>query len=185
MTEKQSKLEKAQLAHRDFLESFKTLQLATIDKEGLPDASYSPYVKIENDFYVYVSELATHTYGLITNNDAAVFFVQNEDEAKHLFVRRRLSYKCKVAEVSRGSDLFESTLDSFEEKFGKKFISMLRGLEDFHLVKLTPNSGTFVNGFGQAYNLSGDGMNTLSHKNDVGHRSSSAKTEKEMKALAD
>jgi hypothetical protein len=41
----------------------------------------------------------------------------------------------------------------------------LRLLADFHLIRLKPNSGLFVKGFGKAYEISGTRMDDLSHVN--------------------
>jgi len=183
--EQLSKLEKAQIAYKAFPEAFKTLQMATVDSDGFPTASYSPYVKVESDYFVYVSELASHTQNLTDNKVASIFFVEDESESKHLFVRRRLSYACEVEEVERGSSEFDSVLDAYAEKFQDKFINMLRDLEDFHLFRLTPTKGGFVNGFGQAFRTTGEGLSILEHKNEAGHRSTSEKTDKQMDALAD
>ena len=183
--EQLAKLEKAQVAYKAFPEEFKTLQMATVDSNGFPTASYSPYVKVESDYFVYVSELASHTQNLTDNKVASIFFVEDESESKHLFVRRRLSYACEVEEVERGSSEFDSVLDAYAEKFQDKFINMLRDLEDFHLFRLTPTKGGFVNGFGQAFRTTGEGLSILEHKNEAGHRSTGEKTDKQMDALAD
>ena len=185
MEEKLSKLEKAKLAYNIFSKEFQTLQMATVDANGAPNASYSPYVKFENEFYIYVSELSEHTPNLTKTKLASVFFVQNEEEAKHLFVRRRLTYNCNAKEVQRTDNLFKQVLDGFSDKFGDKFINMIRGLEDFHLFQLTPTSGIFVNGFGQAFDTVGEGMSELKHKNDVGHRASNEETKEQMEASVD
>lgn len=185
MKDNLSKIEIAEIAYKTFAIQFKTLQMATVAKDGTPSASYSPYVKVGDNFYVYVSELSTHTKNLTATNLASIFFVQNEDEAKHLFVRRRLSYTCNTAEVERSSVVFKLVMDDFSIKFGDKFIGMIRELEDFHLFELTPYSGIFVNGFGQAFDTAGEGMSELKHKNDVGHRSSNKNTKEQMEASAD
>jgi hypothetical protein len=59
-------------------------------------------------------------------------------------------------------------LDHFEEKFGP-MIPMLRPLEDFHLFEFRCNSAGYVRGFAQAYSLTGDELDVVSHKNDRGH----------------
>ena len=41
----------------------------------------------------------------------------------------------------------------------------LRLLADFYLIRLKPNSGLFVKGFGKAYEISGAMMDDLSHVN--------------------
>ena len=44
------------------ISSFSSIQIASVDKNGLPEVSYSPSVLDNyNNFYVYVSELSKHT----------------------------------------------------------------------------------------------------------------------------
>ncbi len=52
--------------------------------------------------------------------------------------------------------------NSFKDRFGA-IISTLRELSDFKLVRLTPDHGTFVKGFGQAYRLEGARLDKAVH----------------------
>lgn len=185
MEQKKSKFELAKEAYEVFASEFNTLQMATVDVKGKPNASYSPYVKYNDDYFIYVSELSEHTANLSMTHCASIFFVENEADASHIYARRRLTYHCYALEVDRGKDLFDQVMDLLGAKFGDKFINMIRGLEDFHLFKLNPESGTFVNGFAQAFETTGKGMCDLVHKNDVGHRSTNKETEEQMTASAD
>lgn len=179
MSEKALDLDKIAAECREFATQFQSLQLATVSPEGVPEASYAPYIKIGRDFYVYVSELSRHTANLTNNPRASVLFIENENEAKHLFARRRLTYQCTCEEVLRDSDGFEPTLDLLEERFGK-IIGMLRNLQDFHLIRVVPQAGGYVAGFARAFDLVGDDLDQVRHINDVGHRAADKKTEKQM-----
>jgi putative heme iron utilization protein len=55
-------LKKAQAEYEKFPTEFMSIMMSTISKEGIPDASYAPFV-IDDDknIYIYVSGLATHT----------------------------------------------------------------------------------------------------------------------------
>jgi len=185
MEEKVSKIDLAKSVYKVFANQFKTLQMATVDESGCPNASYAPYVKLDDDYYVYVSELSEHTKNLSSTRSASIFFVQNEEDASHIYARRRLTYNCNTQEVSRDEKLFEQVMDALSEKFEEKFINMIRDLEDFHLFKLSPESGIFVNGFAQAFNTTGKGMEELVHKNDVGHRATNKETKEQMTASVD
>lgn len=165
----------------EFHKAFESVQLATASAAGQPEASYAPYVKIDNDFYIYVSELSRHTANMMENDNVSMIFIETEKEAKHLFARRRLTYRAKAEEIMRGTDVFNLRMDDFEARFGK-FINMLRNLEDFHLFRLEPVSGTYVAGFARAFDLVGDNLDVLKHVNDVGHKSADKKTEKQMEA---
>ncbi|MEM6400972.1 MAG: HugZ family protein, partial [Cyanobacteria bacterium P01_D01_bin.116] len=60
----------------------------------------------------------------------------------------------------RETDEWLNIVGKFEARFGE-IIEMLRGLADFRIFKLTPDSGRFVIGFGQAYHISGDNLDKL------------------------
>jgi putative heme iron utilization protein len=169
---------------RVFARQFQSLQLATASAEGTPEASYAPFYKDGRDFYVYVSELSRHTANLAENPRASVLFIENERDASHLFARRRLTYQCHCEEIPRGTGPFERTMDAIEGHFGR-FIGMLRKLDDFHLYRVTPLTGTYVAGFARAFELVGDELDQVRHINDVGHRPKDAKTEQETDDTAE
>lgn len=152
-----------------FPEEFETLLMATCNNAGQPEASYATYLEESGDYYVYLSELARHTGNLQENPKCSVLFIENEQDARHLFARRRLTYQCEAGEIERGSSCFEAIMDLFEVKFGG-FINMLRKLEDFHLFRLNPVKGNYVAGFAQAFEISGDDLGKIKHRNEQGHK---------------
>lgn len=162
-------LQDAQEEYRRFPDAFSTLLLATSDKNAVPEASYAPYIKEPEGFYVYLSELAKHTGNLLENNQCSIFFVQNEKDAASLFARKRLTYACDVIEVSKDESRYEPLLDKFENKFGS-IMPVLRGMGDFHLFCLRPRSGSYVAGFAKAYAISGEELDEIRHRNEVGHK---------------
>lgn len=165
--------------YKSFPDKFDSMQMATISKEGIPNASYAAYVKKDKDFYIYISELSTHTQDIKETGQVSVLFIENENHAKHLFARKRLTFHSEAFEISRDSDDFKETMNAFVTKFGK-FITMLREVKDFHLYKIHPVSGTFVQGFGKAFSIKGDSLDQISHINDKGHKTPNRKTELEM-----
>lgn len=167
---------------RDFHHEFETLLMATCNAQGEPDASYAPYIEHLGYYYVYVSELATHTENLQAKGQCSVLFIEDETHAKHIFARRRITLRCEAEEIPRGSQLFEELLDKFVERFGK-FMEMMRKLQDFHLFRLKPHTGGYVAGFAQAYTLSGEGLNDIRHRDEKGHRSPDKATAGEMDEL--
>ena len=171
----------AQAGYEALLDKFQSIQLGTADQTGVPEASYSPSIVDEGrNFYVHVSELASHTSNLRNSARASVLIIEDESSAENLFARRRVAYQCSASLIERHSDQWESVVDQFEEKFGK-IISFLRTMEDFHLFKLTPTSGRLVLGFGQAYDVSGTGMKNLSHVGASSGKNSNQGHRKEVK----
>lgn len=152
---------------------FQTLQLATVSADGLPEASYAPYVADQGRYWVYLSDLARHTANLLASGRASVLFIESEEQAKHLFARERLTLSCVAAACPRGTPRFEAVLDLFEERFGK-FIQVIRPLQDFRLFELRPVSGSYVAGFARAYTLDGEDLGNVRHRNESGHRATDA-----------
>lgn len=137
----------------NLLESQRTLLLATASPTGIPDLSYAPFVRDKNGrFYIFISELAAHTAYILINPQASVLIIRPESETKNLFARERATFECNVAEIARNELKYAEILDALQNHFGD-IIVVLRSLSDFHLFVLTPVSGRYVAGFGQAYTI--------------------------------
>lgn len=140
-----------------FRAGFRSVMLATIDSDGSPEASYAPYVAGTNGcFYLFVSGLARHAGNLARSGRVALLFLQEEGAATSPFARVRLSYACTAAPVARDTPEWAETMECFEREFGA-IMPLLRTLPDFRLFRLAPGAGRYVRGFGQAYDLGGDG----------------------------
>ena len=136
----------------EFLNGIDSLMLATISGKGQPEASYAAYMEHERCFYIFVSELASHTQNLKQSGVASVMFMENEADVRHAFARKRLTCQCLATVVGRDEPLFETVMEQMEEQFGN-LIATLRGLGDFHLIQLKPLTGNFVAGFGKAFEV--------------------------------
>lgn len=145
------------------LESAKTLQLATLDASGEPSISYAPFVRDdEGHFYIFISGLASHTQEVLQHPVVAVMVIADEQDARQIFARTRATYRCAAEVVAREMAIYPQILDAMEERFGN-VVSLLRGLGDFVMFRLTPQSGRFVMGFGQAFVLAGEGLREVQH----------------------
>ena len=132
----------------------RTVHLATLDAEGVPEASYAPFVPTgAGTLLVYVSELARHTRNMLVTAKAGAMLVEDEASAAELFARRRLSLVCAVSEIPRGTAPWERALDGFEARFGGEVVALVRPITDFRLLDLEARSGRYVRGFAQAYPL--------------------------------
>lgn len=138
-----------------------SLMLATVSGDGSPGASYSPFVRdLEGNFYIFVSRLADHTRELFDTSIASILLIEDESNTAQIFARRRISYACHVMLVEHDDPRYALMLDQMAERFGN-VMSVLRALPDFVLFRLVPQSGRFVTGFGQAYELGGEHMDRL------------------------
>lgn len=139
--------------YQQLLQNQKTLLLSTVSDEGEPECSYAPYVKDQDGvFYIFVSELATHTKNLLNHLKASILFIQPEQEANNLFARERITFSCLVKEIKKDNVLYNEQLNKMDVEFGQT-IALLRRLPDFHLLALKPVKGKYVMGFGKAFKI--------------------------------
>ena len=161
MQDEAQRLAEARAAYAGFVDGFRSLIIASIDDEQGPGASYAPFVRDDaGNFYIFVSLLAEHTRNLLARPRAAVMLIEPEAQARQIFARRRVTYRCRVEDVPRESQEASVHLARFREQFGE-IMELLGGLGDFRLLRLVPTEGRFVIGFGQAYRLRGDRLEVL------------------------
>lgn len=146
---KQMPIEKINEKLQSFTENFKSLIILSSDENQNLLTTYAPFVKKENDFYVYISERARHFSNLTQTKKANLYFIEDESKAVNIFARARLEY------VSNAEICDFDMYDEFEAKFGKA-CSFLRKLNDFKLIKLSPLNGVLTLGFGAAYRVDKD-----------------------------
>lgn len=146
-------------AYEDLLRNSKSLMLATSSLDGIPESSTTPYIRDDmGQYYIFVSQLARHTQNLINNPNASIMLVEDENDCRQYFARKRIQYQCKV-EMPDDQDR-AGLLKTFSNRYGN-VVELLSGLPDFRLFRLKPLSGQFVMGFGQAYTLTGDNQEQL------------------------
>ena len=156
-----SQLANAQAEYEKFPEEFTSIIISTVNKQGIPNASYAPFVMDDDkNIYIYVSGLATHTQNIQNHPFVSVLFIDDEIKTKQIFARRRLNFDCTANLIERETETWQEIVDKFQLRFGD-LISTLRSLPDFRILQLTPNSGRFVIGFGAAYNINNDNINQL------------------------
>ncbi|MFT6907264.1 MAG: putative heme iron utilization protein [Oleiphilaceae bacterium] len=139
------------------IESRKSLLIASLNKHNLPEISATPFIKIDHKFYIFISELASHTQNLKARPKLSVMLIEDEQDTKNPFARKRLSYECVASMIDKNAENGQILLDAFEEQQGKT-VSLLKQLPDFHLFELTAISGNYIEGFGKAYRLSGENL---------------------------
>jgi putative heme iron utilization protein len=161
---KEFNLDNIQTEFQHFLDHQKTVQLATLDSNNAPDASYAPYVKFENAYYLFLSDLAKHSINLKQNPAISLLFIEDEATAKNLFARRRVVLRGRATVINRESSTYATVMAEFKHCFGG-FIDVIEPLQDFNLFQIAPKQGRFIRGFAQAFELSGEGLNQLQHVN--------------------
>ena len=156
---------------QEFLMTRQSLQLATVSPEGVPHASYCPFGCTDEGFVIMVSDLAEHGTNLKSQGPASVLFIEDESECNSIFARVRVGFECRVTALDKESPAGQTAIQGMIEKVGK-LAGNLASLDDFSLYLLTPSSGRYVKGFGQAYKLEGDGLSNFAskHMTDGGHK---------------
>ncbi|MFA0412524.1 heme utilization protein HutZ [Vibrio renipiscarius] len=147
---------------REFRDSRQTLQLATINPEGIPNATYAPFAFDSQAYYILVSDIAAHGRNLKTNRNVSIMMVQDESEAKQVYARKRLTFDTTAELVEKQSPVWHSGIAALQARFGE-IIDNLRQLGDFNLYRLIPESGRYVKGFGQAFEISGNDLLDFVH----------------------
>lgn len=152
----------------EFKQQRKTLQLATIDKDGTPNASYAPYALAEAGFYILVSDLARHGMNLKQTSKVSVMLVEDESECRTCFARKRVTFDTQATHITRDNSEFALGVTALQQRFGD-MIDNLSSLKDFNLYRLSPEKGLYVKGFGQAFAISGTELMDITWQTDGHH----------------
>lgn len=160
MNEETEKLTEAHKRCGELRGRAKSLIMATVGVNTQPRASYAPFVYDSAAFHVYLSRLSEHTQELITHPLVSILLIADEADTTQIFARMRLSYLCETGIIDRGEPGYDPMLNHFKRRFGN-VMDLLQSLPDFVLFRLSPTSGRFVTGFGQAYDLVGDQLDDL------------------------
>ncbi|KGY08354.1 MULTISPECIES: heme utilization protein HutZ [Vibrio] len=153
---------------KTFRQQRKTVQIATVDEQGRPNVSYAPYVQNKDGFFVLISKIARHANNLLVNPAASIMLIEDEDNAKHLFARKRLTFDSTATIVERESEQWQVIIAQMRERFGD-IIDGLSQFQDFILFHFSVDQGLYVKGFGQAYQVSAANTVDIIHLEE-GHK---------------
>ena len=64
-----------------FLADFESVLLSTINQDGSPDLSYSPYIDHDGVFHILASHLSAHTPNLIRDSRATLLLLRTKTSA--------------------------------------------------------------------------------------------------------
>ena len=147
-----------------FIDGFGSLLLSTLNPDGSPDLSYTPFVDHEGQFLILTSHLSAHTGNLINDSRATVLFIEDESRCEQIYARRRLRFQCEAQRFAKETPVWNELIDLFAERFGQ-IIDTLRTLPDFELFALKPQGGQWVKGFGKAFDFRGRIHHDVNHLN--------------------
>ena len=140
----------------------RSVQLATINDEARPEASYAPCVWHGSDCYLFLSGLSSHTDNLLSHPRISLLLLDDSAAGANAFARKRASLHGVAEVIERNDVLFARIMQEFHQSFGK-VMQLLEPLPDFRLFRINTTSGSFVRGFGQAFEIFGADMNQLRH----------------------
>lgn len=152
---------------KELVANSKSVILATVDAQGIPNASYAPFVKIGTTYYVLVSFMARHTRNLRDQKNVSMMFIADESSSKQIYARERLTFDVTTDQITRDSDQWNVVLEQLKETHGK-VVDVISAMEDFIMIALNPVKGSYVNGFGSAYFID-ENLEVLEHRNDINH----------------
>ena len=154
----------------DYINSFKSVVLSTIDEKGNPFTSYAPFIKENGKYYIYISAMARHFKNLKNNPKVSLFFIEDEISCENIFGRKRVVIQCNSKKLDRDTNEFDELMEKFEEVHGKT-VSMLKTMKDFSIFEFTAFEGEAVFGFGEAYDLGGENFEELVERKGLsGHK---------------
>ncbi|MEJ2467889.1 MAG: pyridoxamine 5'-phosphate oxidase family protein [Campylobacterales bacterium] len=154
----------------EFVTAFQSVVIGSLDKNGFPFTSYAPFVYDDHRYYVFISDIAAHAGNLRREKKGALLFIEDEASAANLFARKRVSLQCETDIVSKNGAHFEIIMEKFRKKFDPGFIDMLMQMQDFNLHEFRPVAGEATFGFGEAYTLGGEHLETLLPRRGGGHK---------------
>jgi heme iron utilization protein len=151
----------------ELISECQSLILATVDAEGNPTASYAPFARSGNKFYILVSYMAKHTKNLKEIGKVSAMFTEDESATKQIYARHRLTLDVSTNEIPRDTPEWDKAVGLLQTAHGK-ILDILVGMQDFIMIELTAKKGAYVNGFGSAYFVD-ENLEILNHRNDINH----------------
>lgn len=145
------RLARAQAWVADRRANFRTVFLATASSQAEPEASVvAAAVDAHGRFLIHVSGLAAHTRHLRETGRASVLLAEDETATPQPLARRRLTWRCTAEVIPPGHAEFQPAIDALRARFGAA-LELTLTLPDFHLIRLAPQNGRLVAGFGETY----------------------------------
>lgn len=151
-----------------FKQQIKTLALATVDEQGVPNVSYAPFVIDNGEYQVLISTVARHARNLMQMPKLSLMLIEDEAASSEIFARRRLTFDATARMIARDSAEWQTGIDKLKARHGV-LVEKLIELGDFKLFSFKVHNGLFVKGFGKAFHIDAGGAADLVHI-DEGHK---------------
>ncbi len=152
-----------------FRDTCRSLMLATVDADGMPNVSYAPFALGQEGYYVLISDIARHARNLKQVPKVSLMLIEDEANARQLYARQRLTFDASVRIVERDSEEWRQGIAFLLARHGE-IVAGLSKMDDFTLFCLQPQQGLYVKGIGQAFQVSSHDLIDVLHLTE-GHRS--------------
>lgn len=147
-----SELEQTRNEFLQLRDRTQSVQLATLNANSEPEASYAPCIWYQNDCYLFLSGLSSHTGNLLRNKSISLLLLDENAASANAFARKRASLHGRAETVARDDSLFACVMEQFGNSFGN-VMQLIEPLPDFRLFRVKTSGGSYVRGFGQAYEI--------------------------------
>ncbi|HHW7569503.1 TPA: heme utilization protein HutZ [Mannheimia haemolytica] len=149
-------------------QQIKTIMLATIDKDGVPNVSYAPFVINNGEYQVLITTIARHARNLQEVPKVSLMLIEDESKSRQIFARRRLTFDATVRIIERTDEEWNNSIAALKARHGD-LVDELSNMQDFKLFSFKPTAGLFVKGFGKAFDVGVDDLINVVHL-DQGHQ---------------
>ena len=152
-------IKQIELKKKNLIENNNSM-IISVNEDDVTDIGYAPYIFYENYYYIFVSELSTHVKLLLKQKVGTFMIINDETNSQNIWARIRLKFSAKIEVIIRDSEDFGIICEKIRYKHGKT-MNLIKQFSDFHLIKIIPSRGTFISGFGNAFNLEGQYLNVI------------------------
>lgn len=133
----------------NLIKNQRTLMISSNDRDNNLNISCAAYVYKKNKIYIYISKIAKHYENLLTNPKISVMIIEDEQDAKTVFDRTRISINCIAKRIDyEAEDIFEL----FDKNHGAKMMKILKTM-DFDIFELEILNGRFIKGFTKVFDI--------------------------------
>lgn len=124
-------------------QQIKTIMLATIDKDGVPNVSYAPFVINNGEYQVLITTIARHARNLQEVPKVSLMLIEDESKSRQIFARRRLTFDATVRMIERTDEEWNNSIAALKARHGD-LVDELSNMQDFKLFSFKPTAGLFV-----------------------------------------
>ena len=144
----------------DLLEKSRWAALGSVDDDARPFVSNVAFAPGDGCLLIHVSQLAAHTRNLLERPVFSLLISEPDvDVSLDPQTLARLTISGIASSIPSESDEYTQLAKRYIARFPDSQVRF--GFGDFHLIKLIPDSGNFVGGFGSAKRLKGEKIAAL------------------------